>query len=806
MKKLIAFVLVLTMVLSLCSCSEPVLPNPPVSEESSSVPEEPTPEIDPEQKYWEENMPKMDGSTSLIPLEAAIRSALLNISTEEATAQVVHSTTHGSFYNLLNEAVDLIFSVPISEQQAQIAAERNIELEHIPIAKEGFVFVVNANNPVDGLTQEQLRDIYSGKITNWKEVGGNDEEIIAYQRNQDSGSQNYMTTFMGDTPLMDAPTDLRPASMSGLMDVIAVNDYAEQSIGYSVYAYAADMYGNGDEIKFLAIDGVSPSKVTMAAGEYPLLSDNYAIFRADEPKDSPVSKLCDWMVSDEGQTAFAKAGYVTVRDIGFDYSNSEASAPVPYEGVGSGYLKEWDMPVFTCIAATAETINNYNHYYYGFGATLPLKVTLPENIPEKKEYGELSPFTTGITYKLECLKNKELQDKINNFIAEAVKNADDRSEELLNYLERIRTGDFSPYNQMMDWSVMENGYPSAIVHVKAQNGYIWATVSQMYVYDVQDGYDKYYSTQCRTWDMFTGEELSVEDLFKEGLDVDEFLNDFLRKASQTPIDSWGTYPQMKTDFVSLPESGWAVSPEAFYINCDNPYFAEGMKFYFKNNEVLCSQVFRDMKNMFIQSNDVLCEYFIYESPYEPIHTYVNGEAFDIQLLDETVGNSKVRAQINKDFLKKMENISKENAAKYFTSKGYTLTGDIEMFMYGWYLKEYSDKFVMFCSSGSIDGYVEGYEYSAIWPDSTGIYIYDLQTGKELQWQDLLIEDWEETCKTGGNAPSLPLNNFSIYYGNERLDPVNFYFVNWEGNVTGNANTFYIYVPITSLKIASELTK
>ncbi len=65
-----------------------------------------------------------------------------------------------------------------------------------PVAKEGFVFVVSKDNPVESLTQQQIRDIYSGKITNWSEVGGNDEEIIPYQRNNDSGSQNYMNEFM----------------------------------------------------------------------------------------------------------------------------------------------------------------------------------------------------------------------------------------------------------------------------------------------------------------------------------------------------------------------------------------------------------------------------------------------------------------------------------------------------------------------------------------------------------------------------------------------------------------------------------
>ena len=196
---------------------------------------------------------------------------------------MVHSTTWGSFSKLLEDQADMIFSTPISEEQETMALEAGVTLEQTPIVREAFVFVVNAKNPVDTLTQQQIRDIYSGKITNWKELGGEDEPIVAFQRNTDSGSQNYMLDFMGDTPLMDAPEELRPASMSGLMSVIAPNDGSPGSIGYSVYAYAADMYGLGDNIKFIRLDGVAPSKAAMISEEYPLTSFNYAIYRADAP-------------------------------------------------------------------------------------------------------------------------------------------------------------------------------------------------------------------------------------------------------------------------------------------------------------------------------------------------------------------------------------------------------------------------------------------------------------------------------------------------------------------------------------------
>ena len=198
MKRLTAMLLCL---LLLAGCTTPHPPAdtapPQTSAPAVTRPAIPEPTISPEMIALRENLPVMDGSTSLIPLEAGIRAALFGISQEEATAQVAHSSTWDSFRNLLDGTAELIFSCPLSQEQWSIAAERDVELETVPIAMEGFVFVVNAKNPVDTLSQQQLRDIYAGKITNWKQLGGEDLPIIPYQRNYDSGSQNYMIEFMG---------------------------------------------------------------------------------------------------------------------------------------------------------------------------------------------------------------------------------------------------------------------------------------------------------------------------------------------------------------------------------------------------------------------------------------------------------------------------------------------------------------------------------------------------------------------------------------------------------------------------------
>lgn len=445
-----------------------------------------------------EDLPTMDGSTSLIPLEAGIRAAIFDISMEEATAQVRHTTTWGSFSNLLEGTVDMIFSCPLSQEQYDEAQTLGVTLELVPVAMEGFVFVVNADNPVDTLTQQQLKDIYSGRITNWSQVGGLDMPITAYQRNRDSGSQNFMLDFMGDTPLMDAPTELRPASMSGLMDVIAYNDNALGSIGYSVYAYAANMYGGGNEIKFIRVDGTEPSKATFASGEYPLLGKNYAVFRADEPSDSPVRQLVDFMTSVPGQTAIAQAGYVTVLDIGFSYDEEVLEL---YSGQGTG-------PAAEAPASYEYELCTIEYSDWGIYDSPGFELT-----------------DNAVTQ----LADKELEGRINAFIAESLARMEAAFPEYEQHLARLNEGQEYP---------LYSSHEAPMVSVTCKNGYLSAVVNLGYYYNVSAGTECFYKVETATWDLLTGERLEPEDLFCQGVDVDEILNDFLLLQSQAPISGY----------------------------------------------------------------------------------------------------------------------------------------------------------------------------------------------------------------------------------------------------------------------------
>lgn len=323
MKRKITLLLTFALTLSLCGCtgekdassSKTESETKPTSSAADSSSNAETSAVDSASqvqlpKLTEDTFPKLDGSTSAIPLDAGIRAAYFGLSQADVEKTITHTTTHGSFERLINGEVDGIYTVPISAEQEAAAAAKNFKLEKVPVAQEGFVFVVNAKNPVKELSQQQIRDIYSGKIKNWKEVGGNDAEIVPFQRNQDSGSQNYMTVFMDGYNLIKAPNEYVLLGMAGILDAIAGYDNGEDAIGYSVYSYASEMYQNENGIRFIAVDGVLPSKETMADGSYPLLSCTYFMYSADAAKDAPVRNLAAYLTSAEGQNAVEQAGYV----------------------------------------------------------------------------------------------------------------------------------------------------------------------------------------------------------------------------------------------------------------------------------------------------------------------------------------------------------------------------------------------------------------------------------------------------------------------------------------------------------------
>ena len=257
-------------------------------------------------------LPVIDGSTANIPLISLVIQRLTGASATEADNAVATTGTPTAYRNLVDGTADLLIVYEADESVKAEIERSGVALELHPIGKDALVFFTNSSNPVTSLTPRQYRRIYTGALTNWSQVGGPDVKIVAYQRPEESGSQALLRKYVvGRAKLAKAPSELISGEMGEIIDGVASYANTGNALGYSVYYYLANMYAV-DGIRMLAVDGVQPSRETIADGSYPWSNDFYAVVRADEPAGSPARRVLEWLQGEAGTHAVADAGYVPV--------------------------------------------------------------------------------------------------------------------------------------------------------------------------------------------------------------------------------------------------------------------------------------------------------------------------------------------------------------------------------------------------------------------------------------------------------------------------------------------------------------
>lgn len=303
--------LALILVLTLAACG----PKAPGGS-SASIPDASASQSVPEEEpfvFTRDNLPRLDGSTSTAPLARAMCAVLLGEDQDQVADLISFSRTTQSYRNLMEGSADLLLA-------AEPAPEVLSELEEggkwllTPFATDALVFVVNQDNPVDNLTTQQVQQIYTGEITNWSHVGGDDLDIVPFQRNQEAGSQTMFEKLVMDgLDLMEPPKEWTSDSMMGLLDSVREYDNSPAAIGYTVYYYANDME-MAKGLKVLSIDGVAPSAQAIRGGDYPFLNPYFVAIAKDAAEDSPTRILYDWVLGPDGQKLAALEGYVPVME------------------------------------------------------------------------------------------------------------------------------------------------------------------------------------------------------------------------------------------------------------------------------------------------------------------------------------------------------------------------------------------------------------------------------------------------------------------------------------------------------------
>ncbi len=306
MKKLIYILVALILTSSLAACGNVPTKNSTVQLKEQELPKEIS--ITEVKEYLADNYGKVhiDGSTSMIPLHQSLNNTFG--SNKEA---VEHSKTVDAFEKLVSGENDILLGVDYSDELLENAKSSGIKLIKKEITREAFVFLINKNNPVKSLTVDQIKDIYSGKITNWNEVGGDDAPIKAGQRNPDSGSQIRMTKFMGDKKLMEK--DVEYYSTMGYV-VEQIGDYNEgkYAIAYNMYTFTEKQYANA-EVELLKVNDVAPTDETIFDQTYPITIYNYIYYDENNATASEfANNLHFYLMSDEGQKLISDSGYVNL--------------------------------------------------------------------------------------------------------------------------------------------------------------------------------------------------------------------------------------------------------------------------------------------------------------------------------------------------------------------------------------------------------------------------------------------------------------------------------------------------------------
>ncbi len=225
-----------------------------------------------------------------------------------ATIQVTGGGSGTGISALINGTTDICeASRPMSAAEKNSLRDRySTTGEEIRVARDGLSVYVNAGNRITTLTMNQLKLIFTGKITNWKEVGGSDAKIIVYSRENSSGTY----VFFKEHVLGNADYTPRAQSMPGTAAVVNAVAREKNGIGYGGAAYA-----KGIRVLLVKKDdaspGVTPDLAHVQDGSYPLSRPLFFYLR-NKPTGH-VKSFIDWVLSKEGQDIVSKVGYFPVK-------------------------------------------------------------------------------------------------------------------------------------------------------------------------------------------------------------------------------------------------------------------------------------------------------------------------------------------------------------------------------------------------------------------------------------------------------------------------------------------------------------
>ena len=281
MKRTLCALLVLVMALSLAACGQQEAPAATSAPAETAAPAKLSGTV------------STDGSTSMEKVIGALGEAFMEANPD--TTFTYNPTGSGSGIQAVQEGrCDIGLS-----SRALKDAEKEAGLTETVLAYDGIAMIVNPANPVEDLSLEQIADIYTGKITNWSEVGGNDSQIVLIGREAGSGTRGGFEEIVG---VVDACQYRQELSSTG--DVITTVAQNPGAIGYASLASVKDT------VKALQVEGVTPSEAAVKDGTYAIQRPFVLVTKEGVTLSEAAQAFFDYATSSEANAVIIAAGVV----------------------------------------------------------------------------------------------------------------------------------------------------------------------------------------------------------------------------------------------------------------------------------------------------------------------------------------------------------------------------------------------------------------------------------------------------------------------------------------------------------------
>jgi phosphate transport system substrate-binding protein len=239
------------------------------------------------------------GSTTVLPI-AQLCSETFMDANPAVNISVRGGGSSVGIAGIIDGNVDIADSSrPIKNRELQLARQKGLNLKEIAIARDGLAIIVNNSNPVKNLTPAQLKDVFTGKIDNWKTLGGPGMSIVVVSRDTSSGTfESFSSLVLKGAKVKDGALML-PSNKA----VAGTVSETPGAIGYIGVGFISD------QEKVVSVDGITASQETVRNGTYKLSRSLY-MYVNGEP-GGMLKKFIDFVLSSEGQKLVEEAGYVS---------------------------------------------------------------------------------------------------------------------------------------------------------------------------------------------------------------------------------------------------------------------------------------------------------------------------------------------------------------------------------------------------------------------------------------------------------------------------------------------------------------